>query len=70
MKKQALKIILPCYSNVGRVDSKHQDRPLVIGQQIIRTGKGCGKKETVIHEIGHAVGFWHKQAQRDHDRYV
>ena len=59
-----------CFSNVGRVNSKYQDRPSVIGQQIISIGKGCGKKGTVTHEIGNAVGFWHEQSPRDRDRYV
>ena len=59
-----------CWSNVGRVDTKFQDRPSKIGQQVISIGKGCGEKGTVIHEIGHAVGFWHEQSRRDRDKYV
>ena len=55
---------------MGRVDSKYQNRSSVMGQQIISIGKGCGDKGTVIHEIGHAIGFWHEQSPRDRDRYV
>ena len=59
-----------CFTNVGLVDTKLQDRPSVIAQQIISTGEGCGYKGNMIHEIGHAVGFWHEQSQRDCNRYI
>ena len=59
-----------CWSNVGRVDTKFQDRPSVIGQQVISIGKGCGEKGRVMHEIGHAVGFWHENSRWDRDKYI
>jgi len=59
-----------CWSNVGRVDTNFQNQPLVLGRQVISIGDGCGERGTVIHEIGHAIGFWHEQSRRDRDKYV
>nr|XP_012553873.1 bone morphogenetic protein 1 [Hydra vulgaris]XP_047129107.1 bone morphogenetic protein 1 [Hydra vulgaris] len=58
-----------CWSHVGRTDSDVKEG-FIIGQQIISIGEGCGERGTVIHEIGHAVGFWHEQSRRDRNAYV
>ncbi|NP_999767.2 protein SpAN precursor [Strongylocentrotus purpuratus] len=50
-----------CWSHVGRSFTN---------QQQISIGPQCGYFGTIVHEIGHAIGFHHEQSRPDRDEYI
>lgn len=53
-----------CWSSVGR-----QYWRSGTGQKL-SLGTGCNHKGTIMHELMHAVGFWHEQSRPDRNLYV
>ncbi|XP_031562135.1 uncharacterized protein LOC116297953 [Actinia tenebrosa] len=52
-----------CWSFIGRQFSSP-------GAQEVSLGDGCYYKNTIVHEVMHALGFWHEQSRSDRDKYV
>ncbi|XP_074652987.1 zinc metalloproteinase nas-4-like [Tubulanus polymorphus] len=53
-----------CYSSVGMVFWKSYE-----GQKV-SIGEGCQYVGTIVHEMTHALGFYHEQSRSDRDKYV
>ncbi|CAD5112625.1 DgyrCDS1841 [Dimorphilus gyrociliatus] len=53
-----------CWSFIGRTAPKQGTG------QALSIGFGCENLGTIVHETGHALGFWHEQSRNDRDKYV
>ena len=52
-----------CWSYVGMQKNMTQGQPVSIGI-------GCATLGIIVHEVGHAIGFWHEQSRPDRDEFV
>ena len=55
-----------CTSQVGRIGGEQE---LTVGDDS-HGNEQCREKRTILHELGHLIGFWHEHSRPDRDNYV
>ncbi|GLH15189.1 Metalloendopeptidase [Gryllus bimaculatus] len=54
-----------CWSYIGRVSNRRKP-----GQQVNLQIPGCVHRGVVVHELMHAIGFYHQHSAANRDRYI
>lgn len=58
------------FSNSNGCSSRIGKRYADPGKQTISIGEGCNWVGTIMHEMMHAIGFFHEQSRSNRDKYV
>ena len=56
-------VICRCQSFVGRIGVTNQPQGVTLGE-------GCVHFPTIVHELGHVIGFYHEHSRPDRDEHV
>ena len=56
-------VIYRCSSFVGRIGVTHQPQGITLGE-------GCVHFPIIVHQLGHAIGFYHEHNRPDRDEYI
>lgn len=58
------------YLYIGKIDGCFSDVGRAGGRQEVSLDDGCIEYDTAIHELMHAVGFWHEHERWDRDDFI